>query len=53
VVGRGQVVLLGFRVQHRGQSHATFKFLFNALYLGASSPVASTAQGDGAPGAGM
>jgi len=27
-VGPGRVVLLGFPVQHRGQSHATFRLLF-------------------------
>jgi hypothetical protein len=31
-LGKGRVVLLGLRAQHRGQSHATFKLLFNAIY---------------------
>ena len=35
--GKGQVVLLGFGTQHRGQPHGTFKLLFNAILLGASS----------------
>ncbi len=30
--GQGHIVLLGFRVQFRGQPHNTFKFLFNAIY---------------------
>ena len=30
--GKGRIVLLGFRVQHRAQPHGTFKFLFNSIY---------------------
>lgn len=32
--GKGQVVMVGFRPQHRSQAHGTFKLLFDTLFNG-------------------
>jgi len=32
-VGKGRVILLGFKPQWRGQSHGSYKFFFNAFYF--------------------
>ena len=38
-VGKGQLFLFGPEVLFRGQSHGTFKFIFNGIYLGGAQSV--------------
>jgi hypothetical protein len=40
--GEGRVVLIGFRPQHRDQTHGTFKLVFNALLNGPPRPATSS-----------
>ncbi len=50
--GHGHIVLFGFKPQFRGESHATYKYLFNELYafdhppLPTEPPTGAKAQGE-------
>ena len=48
--GSGHIVMIGFRTQWRGQSHGTYKFLFNALYY--NNSMAPKVEGGGRGGGG-
>ena len=49
-LGRGRIVLYGYKPQHRGQAHGTYRAFFNALYLFDDPPMPNDGtNGSGSP----
>jgi hypothetical protein len=48
-VGKGKVFLFGPEITFRAQPHGTFKFLFNAIFYGASTPAGTPLTSTSAP----
>ena len=48
-LGKGKVFLFGPEITFRYQPHGTFKFLFNGIYYGSSTPVGTPGRETTAP----